>query len=73
MELVYMGLCSKSRGFGLGRLILAEAIDCVRRCGLDSLVLAVDSRNQPAYHIYTQVGMRTVVKRAVLICSDNSI
>jgi len=65
MEVVYLGVCPRFRGRGLGRRMLRYAAGQVARDGAAGLKLAVDSRNVYARKVYDQEGFwetdRTVV------------
>jgi mycothiol synthase len=67
MELVYMGIVPQYRSRGLGGELLNKAIRWSRHCGARCLMLAVDSRNTPAYQLYARHGFCTLFRRAVLI------
>jgi mycothiol synthase len=67
LELTYMGLAPSARGKGLGKLMLQEAFYL---CGTLPLTLAVDSRNQAAYRLYTGAGFQVVLRRTAFILSS---
>ena len=67
MELTYMGLCPEARRSGLGRILMDEALACVRQRGRAHLVLAVDCRNDAALKLYRRAGLMTVAHRTVMI------
>lgn len=67
MELTYMGVCQNNRGQKYGRFLLAEAMRCVNQVGFAGLTLAVDERNLPAYHLYTQFGLVELFRKTVMI------
>ena len=48
------------RGYGLGRFIVRAGMDLLRRAGVSSVVLDVDSANRPAKLIYIFNGFRKV-------------
>lgn len=70
MELVYMGLTPEARGKGLGNVLLFEALRATARYGCESMVLAVDVRNRPAFGLYEKMGFREVLQRRVMYCSE---
>lgn len=57
LELVYMGLTIDHRGRGLGRALVAHALDLAhqRQC---RVLVALDARNLPAHRVYTASGFR---------------
>jgi ribosomal protein S18 acetylase RimI-like enzyme len=63
-EVVYLGLTPEARGYGLGRLVLAHALD-VARPYTSRLELGVDARNKPAAKLYQSVGFVIRDRRAV--------
>lgn len=56
MELVYMGLVPAARGRGLGKAMVARAIEVAHRWGCCTLVVAVDCANWPALAAYRAWG-----------------
>jgi mycothiol synthase len=67
MELVYLGLSPRVRGFGLGDYLLqlAEARVCARK--VTKLSLAVDAANAPALKLYYRHGMKQMTRKLALI------
>jgi ribosomal protein S18 acetylase RimI-like enzyme len=63
-EVAYLGLTPAARGRGLGRAVLAHALD-MARMHVTRLELAVDLRNRPANRLYRAVGMTPFDRRAV--------
>jgi len=63
-EVAYLGVTPKARGRGLGRVALAHAL-AVARPNSTRLVLAVDSRNKPAFRLYRKAGFLPFDRRAV--------
>lgn len=55
-EVCYMGVIPSYRGRQLGRILLSNSIEHVRRLGGTRLWLAVDSRNTVAYQLYRELG-----------------
>ena len=64
-EVVYMGVAPSSRGQGLGRTMIEEAISAAHRHQRQLLLLAVDSRNHFAQNTYRQVGFEELTTRSV--------
>lgn len=63
-EIAYLGLTPEARGRGLGRMALAHAL-AMARPHSPRLVLAVDSRNRPAFRLYRRAGFLPFDRRAV--------
>ena len=63
-EVAYLGLAPEARGRGLGRAILARAVELARPHATD-LELAVDTRNAPACKLYRGAGFKPFDRRAV--------
>jgi mycothiol synthase len=63
-EVSYLGLTPEARGRGLGRAILARALELARPHAA-RLELAVDARNAPAEHLYRRTGFTPFDRRAV--------
>jgi len=64
-ELIYMGVEPKSRGCGLGELMVDFAKTYAARHGALAMSLAVDTRNTPALRVYRQRGFREWIRRQV--------
>jgi ribosomal protein S18 acetylase RimI-like enzyme len=64
-ELVYMGLLPIVRGSALGLQVVRHAQWLARLAGSSRLVLAVDSRNEPALRCYERAGFLEWERRAV--------
>lgn len=58
MELVYMGLVREARGRGLGKAMVARAIQTAHRSTCSTLVVAVDRNNWPALNVYRDWGFQ---------------
>ncbi len=71
-ELVYMGLVPEARGNGYGRGMLLAGLYEARAAGMDSVFLAVDSRNQFAKNTYDGLGFTEIAVRAVHVRKGNS-
>ncbi len=63
-EVTYLGLTPPARGRGLGRAVLAFALD-LARAHVPRLELAVDDRNHPARHLYDGAGFLPFDRRLV--------
>lgn len=63
-EVSYLGLAPEARGKGLGRCILARALELARPLA-DRLELAVDARNIPADRLYRRCGFAGFDRRRV--------
>ncbi|MDR3633158.1 MAG: GNAT family N-acetyltransferase [Isosphaeraceae bacterium] len=63
-EVAYLGLTVPARGRGLGRAVLAHAIDLAAPY-VGRIELAVDLRNTPAHALYRLAGMTPFDRRAV--------
>lgn len=63
-EVAYLGLTPPARGRGLGRAVLAYALDLARP-HVPRLELAVDDRNHPARHLYDIAGFLPFDRRIV--------
>ena len=67
MELVYLGLSSQVRGYGLGNYLMQVAEARVSEKKLDKLSLAVDAANEPALKLYYRHGMKQVTSKVALM------
>ncbi|WP_161602406.1 GNAT family N-acetyltransferase [Tautonia marina] len=63
-EVSYLGLAPEARGRGLGRRVLAHALDLTRPHA-HRLELAVDVRNLPADRLYQRCGFHAFERRKV--------
>jgi mycothiol synthase len=66
-ELMYMGLDPEVRGRGLGRQIAQHALWMAARAGVERIVLAVDSVNEPALRMYRTEGFEMWDRRFVYV------
>jgi mycothiol synthase len=66
-EVVYVGVSHDSRGLGLGRRMVADALSAARRAGQSALLLAVDSRNDYASKVYDELGFVETDRKGVHI------
>jgi mycothiol synthase len=65
-EVAYLGITPAGRGQGLGRAVLAHALELARP-HVARIELAVDIRNLPAHNLYRSAGLRAFDRRAVHI------
>jgi mycothiol synthase len=63
-EVVYLGLTPMARGRGLGRFVVAHALE-LAQAHVPRLELAVDCRNEPAIRLYESTGFVVRERRAV--------
>jgi ribosomal protein S18 acetylase RimI-like enzyme len=66
-EVVYMGVGHDSRGLGLGRRMVRDAVAAARAAGQSALLLAVDSRNDYASKVYDELGFVETDRKGVHI------
>jgi ribosomal protein S18 acetylase RimI-like enzyme len=66
-ELMYMGLTPEARGRGWGRQITQHAQWLAGQSGVERIVLAVDSLNAPALHMYRSAGFEMWDRRTVYV------
>jgi ribosomal protein S18 acetylase RimI-like enzyme len=66
-DLSYVGVVPEARGQGVGRELTLKALYEARAEGAAQLTLAVDQRNQPAWHLYRSLGFREYDQREVLL------
>lgn len=69
VELVYLGVAPIARGLGLGRSVLAHAINQLGDIGIKEVTCAVDSRNSPAIGIYESLGFEVFDARIGFVAS----
>jgi ribosomal protein S18 acetylase RimI-like enzyme len=67
-EVAYLGLTPPARGRGLGRAVLARALEMAAP-HVPRLELAVDVRNHPATRLYRMAGFTPFDQRAVHLAS----
>jgi mycothiol synthase len=67
-EVAYLGLTPPARGRGLGRAVLARALE-LAAAHVPRLELAVDVRNHPATRLYQMAGFAPFDQRAVHLAS----
>jgi mycothiol synthase len=66
-ELMYTGLIPEVRGRGWGRQVTQYAQRMASRAGVERIVLAVDSVNEPAIRMYHSTGFEMWDKRSVYV------
>lgn len=69
MELTYMGLTEPARGKGISKIMLSQALASAGDFGAQFLALAVDCRNCPAYHLYSDFGFTVLQRRTIMYTS----
>jgi ribosomal protein S18 acetylase RimI-like enzyme len=69
LELVYMGVCPRARGRGIGKVMLEHAVQVALQNGLMYICLAVDSENAPALAVYEALGFSETARRAAWVLS----
>ena len=62
-EIQYMGVASAHRRKGLGRCLIADAVDATRALEATVLTVHVDARNEPALRLYESEGFRLMSRR----------
>lgn len=67
-ELVYLGLSPEIRGKGLGKHLLLQGIEELRKKHPTwPMTLAVDQRNKPALHLYGALGFKSFGDRIAFV------
>jgi len=67
MEIVYMGVAQVARGSGVADALMMKAMQSARQAGAETLILAVDSRNEPAKRFYQRWNFQEVMRRTAWI------
>ena len=67
LELVYLGLAPKSRGQGLGRILMQRVLGIASRRHFEVATLAVDAANTPAARLYRRCGYVSVAQRVAMV------
>ena len=67
MEIVYMGAAQVARGSGVADALMMKAIEVARQSGVQTLILAVDVRNEQAMRFYQRWKFQEVARRAAWI------
>lgn len=63
LEIVYMGVVSEFRRRGVGRLLLARALEQARRARMARVTVVVDGRNEPARRMYESLAFAPTAQR----------
>jgi ribosomal protein S18 acetylase RimI-like enzyme len=66
-ELLYLGVVPEARRQGFGRELARKAMWEARAAEAPQLTLSVDARNQPALHLYKEVGFEAYDQREVYL------
>jgi ribosomal protein S18 acetylase RimI-like enzyme len=66
-ELAYFGVAPAARGRGIARALLAAGLHEGSAARIDTVTLAVDSRNAPAKRLYESHGFRRTISRVALV------
>lgn len=66
-ELAYIGIIPEMRGMGLGRQLMQRIIGRAKADGMRRVILGLDSRNIPAWHLYTRLGFEEVDREQVFL------
>lgn len=66
-EIVYLGLCPRFRGIGMGQTLVAKALEEARLTRARFVDVTVDVRNAPARNLYRHNGFVMVDKRDVFL------
>jgi putative acetyltransferase len=64
LEVAKMTVAEKRRGLGIGKKLLAHAIEYARSKGASRLYLETNSKLQTAIHVYESLGFRHLPPRA---------
>jgi mycothiol synthase len=67
LEVVYMGVASRWRRRGMGRLLLRRALEHGEAVGARELTAVVDCRNTPARQLYARFGFEPTAAREAYI------
>ena len=66
-EWVYLGLVPERRRQGIGQHLAVRGLQLARRMGIRSVLVAVDSVNLPALHLYRRLGFAIWDRRRVFL------
>jgi len=66
-ELVYLGVSSTARGYGIGTAALQRGMLAIAARHARQLFLAVDDANEPARRLYQGLGFRSVSEKLAMI------
>jgi len=67
LDISYVGIVPSARGRGLGRQLVAKALQEARAADVNQVTLAVDSRNRPALDLYRQMEFEAFDEREVYL------
>jgi ribosomal protein S18 acetylase RimI-like enzyme len=67
LDISYVGVVPRARGRGLGRQLVAKALEEARTADMSQVTLAVDSRNQPALDLYRRMEFEAFDEREVYL------
>ena len=68
-DLAYVGLAPRARGKGIGRAVVNCILGRLPAEGMRVLRLAVDASNDPAVHLYRQLGFKHTATQCAVIRS----
>lgn len=66
-EVLYLGVVESSRGCGVGRAMLLDALDAARGANVQRLLIVADVRNVPAVSLYESLGFQPVATRVAFV------
>ncbi len=66
-DVAYMGVVPGARRRGFGREVLLHALAEARAADAPRVLLSVDARNRPAWHLYRAVGFEPFDRRGVFL------
>jgi ribosomal protein S18 acetylase RimI-like enzyme len=66
-DLAYVGVVPEARGRGLGGKLVRKVLLEARAAGASCVTLSVDSRNRPAWKVYTALGFEADDRREVYL------
>ena len=66
-DVAYVGVVPEARGRGYGREIMHHAMAAARADGVARVTLSVDTRNRPAWNLYTDLGFEPHERREVFL------
>jgi mycothiol synthase len=69
-DIAYMGVVPEARRRGFGRELLLMALAEARAADAGRVLLSVDTRNRPAWHLYRSVGFEPFERRAVYLALE---
>jgi len=66
-DVAYVGVVPEARGRGYGREMMHKALAEARADGVARVTLSVDTRNRPAWNLYTDLGFEPHERREVFL------